>query len=168
MKIDLKFDEATNKWVASSEVPDNQLAMAQDKVAEMGQAGMLAGLTKFEVAGIPIGAAAAGGALAFVVDYAFDRFLPTFTGSIANLVAAWAVMNFGSRWVGRDVAKYAATFLAYEAVRDMIEPPIARALGSIGGPPPIPPPPPVAQGYSAVQQAQSVAEAALGPYRGAF
>lgn len=96
--------------------------------AELEQAGMLAGISRIEVGGVPIGAAAAGGGVAFLVDYAVDRFLPQVTGSMANLLAAWALVNWGSRWLGADVARFGAIFLAYEAIRDPIENLLGKVL----------------------------------------
>lgn len=117
MKDTLVFDKEKDAYVIKHD---------DDPQGEFQQAGMLGGITKMEVMGIPIGAAAVGGATAFVVDAVFDRFLPQLTGSVANLVAAWAIMQFGHRFLG-DAARYAAIFLAYEAVRG----PIENALGGI-------------------------------------
>lgn len=117
MNDTLVFDKEKDAYVIKPGEP---------QLGELQQAGMLGGITKIEVMGIPIGAAAIGGGVAFVTDALFDRFLPQLTGSVANLVAAWAIMQFGHRFLG-DAARYAAIFLAYEAVRG----PIENALGGI-------------------------------------
>lgn len=116
------FDELLAKISARLEKPK----------AELEQAGMLAGITGLEVAGVPLGAAAVGGGAAVLVSGLMDRFLPQVTGMTGKLLAAWAVVQFGSRFLGKDAAKYAALFLAWDAVAEPVERIISQITGGLG------------------------------------
>lgn len=93
------------------------------------EAGVLTGISKFEVMGIPLGNAIVGGGIAFLVDQMTERFLPQVTGPTANLAGAFFIVYFGKRFLGTSTAQAAAMFLTYEALRDTIE----GALGGIFG-----------------------------------
>ncbi len=121
----MTFDEKTNSYILTEDAP-----VAKAELESPG--GFLKGITSFELGGIPVGAAAAGGAVAYVVDGLIDRFVPNVTGWMGNLLGAFVLVKFANKWIGNDVAKYASLFLVYEAVRDPIEGALSGVLGKAG------------------------------------
>ncbi len=84
--------------------------------------GFLDGITRTEVAGVPIGSAVVGGALAILVDRVIVTYLDKEGkwGMWANLAGAFAIKKWGSKWLGANAANAAALFLVYEAVADTV------------------------------------------------
>jgi hypothetical protein len=87
-----------------------------------GISGMFDKVTNMEVMGIPIGAAAVGGALAIVLDrIVLAKLDPTNKwGSYANLALALVVKKWGSKFLGNKAADATAMILTYEAVADWV------------------------------------------------
>ena len=89
----------------------------------------LAGLTKIEIAGIPVGQALIGGSVALLVSELVDGIIG---GAIKDkLGVTWgpAIIKGGSAWaakrwlpgvIGAKAADTAALFLAWEAIRSLI------------------------------------------------
>ena len=79
-------------------------------------------ITGMQIAGIPLGEAAVGGALAIVADrLIIARIDPQNKwGSWANLGMAFAIKKFGSKFLGTKTADAAALILTYEAVADWV------------------------------------------------
>ena len=83
----------------------------------------LAGLVKWEVADIPVGAAIVGGGLAAIVNELIDGLI-TPRIKVAPIVlkglGAFALVKWGDKLVGKEAAKLGAMFFAYDAVRTII------------------------------------------------
>lgn len=106
-----------------------QIVEGDQESVDLEQAGVLTGISRFQVMGIPIGNAIVGGGIAFLTDQLTERFLPQVTGPTANILGAFAIMYVGKRFLGTSTAQAAAMFLTYEAIRDTLE----GALGGIFG-----------------------------------
>jgi hypothetical protein len=104
----------------------NETTEQLPETADLEQVKALSDISKFDIAGIPVGSAALGGGIAFLVDTLTERFLPQVTGPTANLLGAFAIVYLGKRFLGSGTANAASMFLTYEALRDTIE-------GALGG-----------------------------------
>lgn len=95
---------------------------AIEKQAQEVEQRQLAGITGFQIAGIPVGSAAVGGFIALLTSEVIDGLLAgrNVPEAFAKLIGAWAVKQWGSRWVGAEAAADAAKFLAFDAVRSFI------------------------------------------------
>jgi len=122
--MDMKFD-----WGDG----DTQVIPTDNDTAEL-EAGVLSGVSKIQVMGIPIGNAVVGGGIAFLVDQLTERFLPQLTGPTANIAGAFLVMYVGKRFLGTSTAQAAAMFLTYEAIRDTLEGALSGIFGAAQNP----------------------------------
>jgi hypothetical protein len=116
MKI--AFNETTGQYeqVTDAAPAGNQV------VAEMeNMSGTLHKITSFELAGIPVGAAAVGGLASILIDrIVLAKVDPTHKYSPWSLLVASALIaKFGRKYAG-DAAKYTALILAYEGIADYV------------------------------------------------
>ncbi len=99
--------------------PEEEVRLAQG-------AGVLGGLDRIEVMGIPVGRAVIGGTSALLVGELLDGLFPAEKGDTPNrralvkAVAAWAIMQFGPKLMGKEAATLGAGLLAFEAARDLL------------------------------------------------
>ncbi len=102
-------------------------------------AGVLDTIAGMEIAGIPLGAAAAGAAVAAVGDIVgglVKGFAPTFPNWVVPAIGAWVVgTGTVKRFVGVRAAEVAQLLLAYDAVQQFLDirGRIAGLLGGITG-----------------------------------
>ena len=83
----------------------------------------LAGLVKWEVANIPVGAAIVGGGLAAIVNELIDGLIAPrvkVAPIILKGLGAFALVKWGDKLVGKEAAKLGAMFFAYDAVRTIL------------------------------------------------
>jgi len=91
--------------------------------AELEEAGALAGITSMEVWDIPIGKAIIGGFVAVVGSELIDGFLAgrgEMVLGITKLVAAGAVVKWGSGLLSKNGATAVALLLAYDGIRHVL------------------------------------------------
>ncbi len=87
----------------------------------MAKEGILGGITKMEIEGIPIGAAAAGAAIAGVADGLIGLIPAKVPNVAARLVGALVLAKWGGKtFIGEDAAQVAALLLTYDAVQETI------------------------------------------------
>ena len=103
---------------------DDRIAQALAKQGvEHQEIAPLAGLVKWEVANIPVGAAIVGGGLAAIVNELIDGLI-TPRIKVAPVVlkglGAFALVKWGDKLVGKEAAKLGAMFFAYDAIRTII------------------------------------------------
>jgi len=89
---------------------ENSVSSAVDKV------------TGFELAGVPVGAAAVGAAATILIDrFVIAKLDPTNKwGSWANLGLALVIKKWAGKYVGQKTADITALLLTYEAVADYV------------------------------------------------
>ena len=94
--------------------------------------GILTGIAEFKLAGIPVGAAATGAAVAGLADGLVSAVLPRIAPQIPPWVVkagmSWASIQWGPRWLGAVPAQTAGLFLAYDAITDLV-----NIRGRVGG-----------------------------------
>lgn len=101
---------------------------------DLEQAGMLTGVAKAEIFGVPLGGAAIGIGLSALVGGLMDRFAPNVaTGAMGKVLAAAVVANWGKRWLGKEAADLTALFLTADAVAEPVENIIGQITGWIQG-----------------------------------
>lgn len=104
------------------EVPD-QVA-ASDKVVPMSAAGgFLGGIADFKVANIPLGTAVVAGIGSAVLSEVLAGITkPKDRQNLGfiKLAGAFAVANWGPKWLGQDLAYAGALFMGYEGLRDIL------------------------------------------------
>lgn len=92
--------------------------------AEFEQNQLLGGLAKLEVFGVPVGNALGGGTMALLTSEVLEAALPdnsnNITRGLIKLLAGGAMVQFMSGFVGKGLSRTAATFLAFDATRDLI------------------------------------------------
>ena len=107
---------------------DKKHAEKKDKPAVIEQE-QLAGLTKIEIAGIPVGQALVGGSVALLVSELVDGIIggavkdklgATWGPAIVKGGSAWAVKSWLPGVIGAKAADTAALFLAWEAISSLI------------------------------------------------
>ncbi len=87
----------------------------------MAKEGILGGITKMEIAGIPIGAAAAGAAVAGIADGLIGLIPAKVPNVAARLVGALALAKWGGKtFIGEDASQVAALLLTYDAVQETV------------------------------------------------
>lgn len=87
------------------------------------QEGILSGLSRFEVAGIPVGAAATGALAAGLFDGLVglvQGVAPQVPSWAMKAVGAWAAIQWGPRLLGSTAAQTAGLFLAYDSIQELI------------------------------------------------
>lgn len=85
------------------------------------RAGVLEGFVEMEVVGIPVGAAIVGGVVAGFTDGILSLIPIKAPGILARGLAAWALVRWGSRWIGEKAAKTGALFITYDAVQELFD-----------------------------------------------
>ena len=103
------------------------------KVANLEQAGVLGGFAKTEIMGIPIGGAVIGVAMSSLIDALVARFggqAAFLSGTMGKLILAWVTKQWGSRWLGKDVANAAAFVFTIDAVSGWVEQLMGNLLGA--------------------------------------
>ena len=89
----------------------------------MAKEGVLSGLTDFKIAGLPLGTVA-GGAVAGGVGDALagvvTGFAPQFPSWAVKFLAAWGIMQWGPRIMGKDIAQIGGLFLTYDGVQELV------------------------------------------------
>ncbi len=91
-------------------------------------AGVLGGIDRIEVLGIPVGRAVIGGTSALLVGEVLDGLFPadprnkddSNRRSLIKFLAAWALAQFGPKLMGKEAATLGAGLLAFEAARDLL------------------------------------------------
>ena len=120
--------------------------------AKLQQAGMLEGVARTEIMGVPIGGAAIGVALSSVVDSLVARFAPGqagfMTGTMGKLLLAYVTKTWLSRWVGSKTADAAAFVFTIDAIGGWVEQLLGGVLGTVTQ----------SSGGSVLRQAEKVAE----------
>ena len=89
----------------------------------MAKEGVLSGLTDFKIAGLPLGTVA-GGAVAGGVGDALagvvSGFAPQFPSWAIKFAAAWGLMQWGGKLLGKDIAQIGGLFLTYDGVQELV------------------------------------------------
>ena len=109
------FDEKTNTVRFDLAEPPEP----QAETAQLEQVSSLRNVVKFEVMGLPLGAA--GGVA--VADYLIDRFLSERLaqwGAFGELGLAWVIKTYGAKFLGKGLADAAALVFTYEAIRETV------------------------------------------------
>jgi len=162
--MDLKFDEETGKYIVE-EAEVTTLATTATAEMEATASGILSGVTRFEVMGLPLGSVAAGTGIAFVVDRLIGTRLAGW-GPLGNLAVAFAVKRFGSKFLGSGVTDAAAFILVYEALADTIQGWLSGVIP--GGMSQLGHSAPLALSQGGNMQQLVPAMASIGAYAGAF
>ncbi|MBN1370171.1 MAG: hypothetical protein JW954_08060 [Dehalococcoidaceae bacterium] len=97
----------------------------EDKLElNMKQNHLLGGLARLEIFGVPVGSALGGGTVALLTSEILEAALPdnssNITRGLLKLLAGGAMVQFMSGLVGKGLSRTAATFLAFDATRDLI------------------------------------------------
>lgn len=100
--------------------------------------GQLADVAKWQIASIPIGAVAVGAAVGGIGDAAAGLvrgFAPQAPSWAVKGALAWATINWGSKWLGKEAAQMGALFLTYDAVQELfnIRQSVANIVGGLTG-----------------------------------
>ena len=93
--------------------------------------GFVAQLTEAQIFGLPVGAVVGGAAIGGVGDAlsgVIRGFAPQFPTWAVKGVAALAIINWGPRLVGKDIAQLGGLFLTYDAIQELF-----NIRGSISG-----------------------------------
>lgn len=85
------------------------------------RAGVLEGFTEMEVAGIPVGAAITGGVVAGFTDGVISLIPIKAPAILVRGLAAWALVRWGSRFIGTKAAQVGALFITYDAVQSLFD-----------------------------------------------
>lgn len=125
-----KVSEA--KAEMQQELPETLTAHMESSFGGIGAT--LDKVTGMEIAGIPVGEAAVGGALAILVDrIVINKLDPTNKwGSWANLGMALVVKKWGGKFLGSKTADAAALILTYEAIADWVTMAINKVIPATG------------------------------------
>ena len=110
LSLEQQVDDRITQVLAKREVEHREVAP-------------LAGLVKWEIADIPVGAAIVGGGLAAITSELIDGLIaPRIKVAPVILKAggAFALAKWGDKLVGEEAAKLGAMFFAYDAVRTII------------------------------------------------
>lgn len=104
----------------------------------MAKEGMLSGLTEFRIMGLPLGAVAGGAAIGGVGDALaglVTGFVPAFPSWAVKALSAFAVIQWGPRIVGKELAQLGGLFLTYDAVQELfnIRGSVANIVGGVTG-----------------------------------
>lgn len=102
------------------EVTPPEAAKPPEGQADLEQAGAISGLAKFQVFGLPLGAVGIAATTSILVDRLIGDRIAGW-GTMGNLVVAWAVKQFGTRFIGAPAADATAFILVYEAVADTVQ-----------------------------------------------
>lgn len=113
---------------ASYSVDGGQVKPAEVKpaapVAEMEDAGgALAGISKFDIAGIPVGTALVGGFGAVFVTELVDGFMATQSATTRGMVklgSAVVIGKYGKKFLGDGVSKAIGLLITFDALRDIV------------------------------------------------
>lgn len=104
--------------------------------AKLEQAGMLEGIGKTEIMGVPIGGAAIGVAISSLLDALVARFAPGqagfMSGTMGKLLLAYVTKSYLSRWLGTRTADAAAFVFTIDAISGWVEKLIGGVIGGIG------------------------------------
>jgi len=98
----------------------------------MTKEGVLAGLSEFKIAGLPIGAVAGGAVVGGVADAMAGLatgFVPQFPSWALKIALAWLVVSQGPRVLPKDMTQVAGLFLTYDAVQEAFN--IRRSVANI-------------------------------------
>ncbi len=105
--------------------------------AKLEQAAILGGIDKFTIAGVNVGAGLIGGSVALLTTEVVGGLVPAtgFTASLVKLLAAGALVRFGSGILGKTATTYASAFIAFDVARGLIpiDSWIADITGRFGG-----------------------------------
>lgn len=114
LKETLSFNEQTKQY---------EREVLEPETAEMEQKKLLGGLTRFDVMGLPVGEVAVGTGVAVLFDRVIIARLDPQQkwGMFANLAAAWALKNYGARFIGSGAASAGSFILVYEALADTVQ-----------------------------------------------
>ena len=107
----------------AEEVAAEKVAALEDSAKMEDARGMLGNITSFEVWDIPVGQAVIGGFVAVITSELVDGFLAaqsTTIKGVVKLVAAGAVVKFGSKLLGSTGSKAVAILLAYDGIRMLL------------------------------------------------
>ncbi len=120
--------------VETAELAQEKPAAVQTAELENSVSNALDKFTNFDLMGVPVGAAAMGGAAAILIDrFAIAKLDPTNKwGSWANLAAALVIKKWGGKYVGNKTADVTALILAYEAIADWVTMGINKVLPPAG------------------------------------
>lgn len=121
----LKMERGTDgAWTLK--IPPELLA-AKEPTAEAEQPAAIQGIADFEINGIPVGAAALGGAAAVFVTELISGFTPKVDlpagvnpELLTQALGAWALIQWGPNLIGKEAATIGASFVAFQAVRAFI------------------------------------------------
>lgn len=120
------FAKRLEGWMAAKPVTPVPAAAVTEApkahLEEAGVKGMLNQVSGFEVWGIPVGQAAAGGFIAVMATELVDGFMSkqdVKTRGIVKLVAAGAIVKFGGKYIGSTAGKAVALLMAFDAIRDL-------------------------------------------------
>jgi len=106
------------------------------------QGGALEGLADMEVAGIPLGKAIVGGGVAALSTGLVGGLIPDdLVGGQGDIIGkgllAWFLATQADRWLGKDAAEMAATFVVWDAVGgrvvEFVDNITGNLMGAIGG-----------------------------------
>ena len=106
----------------------------EEKTAELAQTQIARDVAGFNIGGVEVGKGVAGGAIAVAAVELLDGLAPNFATqnrAMAKLGLAWAVANFGPRFLGDDIAQSAAGFIVFDAARQAL--PIDEQIKKIVG-----------------------------------
>jgi len=99
-------------------------ATVSEETARLEQ-NVVAGITKFDVAGFPLGQVVVGGASAIFVTELVDGFMAkmgqgTTVNGLVKIGAAVGVIRYGKKLLGKEGAFAAALLIGFDAVRDLV------------------------------------------------
>lgn len=113
------------KWVVESgEAAGDPPAPTEN--LELGQLDIARQISNIEIGGVDAGTAVLGGTVALLVSEVTDGFMRRSGGLGSNgattrvvvkFVEAWAILQFGSQWIGKPAAELGAAFLAFDGLR---------------------------------------------------
>ena len=84
--------------------------------------GILTGISEWRIFGLPVGAVAGGAIVGGVGDAlsgAVVGLVPQAPSWAVKAAAAWAVVQWGPKIIGKEVAQVGALFLTYDAVQEL-------------------------------------------------
>jgi hypothetical protein len=123
-KLSDKLEASLEQIRHSTENGHNYHGSENDLELDMRQTHLFGGLAKLEVFGVPVGSALGGGTVALLTSEILEATLPdnssNITRGLLKLLAGGAMVQFMSGLVGKGLSRTAATFLAFDATRDLI------------------------------------------------
>lgn len=137
-KLDTKLAELNEAPKVNPEDIKTAEELKAEEAAKLEQAGVVGGITQFEIWDIPVGQALVGGFTAVFASELIDGFLVKqgdMIKGVVKLVGAGAAIKWGPRLLGSTGSKALAILLAYDGIRSLI--PIdtwaKRGAGAVSG-----------------------------------